>query len=43
MERSAQAGQQSVRHWDEDGMVGHHGCQHLFGNIRSAEKAKPEA
>ena len=43
VERSAQAGQQMLRHWDEGGMVTHHGCQHLFGDIRSAEKAEPEA
>ena len=31
-----------LRHRDEGGMVGHHGCQHLFGDICSAEKAEPE-
>ena len=42
-ECSAQAGQQMLQHWDEGGMVGHHGCQHLFGKVCSAEQAESGA
>ena len=43
VECSAQARLQLAGHWDEGGMVSHHGCEQLLGDVCPTQQAEPEA